>query len=970
MAKKRNKEAHNALLRQYIKEIENPDRHGFIGGKWVQSPYKDDDPNNRGYGVDVFYNKAAAKLTEGRPERWLTEDEERMLRNKHIKEVNKAAKDHYFPYLRRTPLSEEKEIMATGLLYRGDHINGTKLADPYYNGSNTDFQKAVEDYYRSKNLNDRAWRSKEFMDTHKVVDSPAPISLESPYVPMEYVGYHPNEGYYYAGELPQAEVFGEHKHAEGGMLYSNEGNMPNTPQEEYQDDYQSDDTVPQETPRQWDELSLSEKNAFIASAVKHGITNMEDIKNAYNELSQGQMDAAPEEEEGNKFLKGGYKPSRNIKNYIANKEGASMKTNRSFEEEAQSFWSVLPKDVRSKLTQEQADALYSYSYNVGAGNFKHRVVPALQRYFSGNGSMEDVQRHMYATKDSQLRGLANRRAEERAMFAGSKVPVYYDTPNDTPTANMSSAWRSSRLGPVTSIDMSRGLGVVNNNSLNSNALLGPISNMRQDYPMMSEASNTLYDDDKPTLMEAPQEGSSLDRYNAIQDYLSSLGSFGYARGGRMYDKGGVTSSNGQYHVEPSEYSGVLSNVSNGNPLEVTLPDTTVIANDPRNYRSYYDPNGAGEFMDATTLGLFPNPFSLSRSASTFMQKPSWDSAWDTTKDALMFAGSTGKEAAFAPLGLMNLVDKDGVRKTYSLAKEGNYAGAAMSGLGDALNVGMAVGPTVPLLTNIRDYNNIKDFTERYGYNEYKPKIGLVFNDSKLDRLTEQLVKQHNRFTRGVSVSKARKYYGFPKDWTDEQIAEYYLTHPHIPSKLNSGGNPEGKPVLYTSNSIDLAKQYTDGNGFIGILQRPIIYDSDRSKMLKMNDFRFNRLPKEINNDFNPSITTDEPYIVSRHTKARLDKKNKVKGGLAYKHRGKVIRTYSSVSPTFLDAQANAGSYMYPTQLPYDKDFRHYLFYGGPENQLLGLEKLIRYDKPEGAPSVDYKPYSVGFSKKKALGGKL
>ena len=971
MAKKRNKEAHNALLRQYIKEIENPDRHGFIGGKWVQSPYKDDDPNNRGYGVDVFYNKAAAKLTEGRPERWLTEDEERMLRNKHIKEVNKAAKDHYFPYLRRTPLSEEKEIMATGLLYRGDHINGTKLADPYYNGSNTDFQKAVEDYYRSKNLNDRAWRSKEFMDTHKVVDSPAPISLESPYVPMEYVGYHPNEGYYYAGELPQAEVFGEHKHAEGGMLYGNEGNMPNTPQEEYQDDYQSDDTVPQETPRQWDELSLSEKNAFIASAVKHGITNMEDIKNAYNELSQGQMDAAPEEEEeGNKFLKGGYKPSRNIKNYIANKEGASMKTNRSFEEEAQSFWSVLPKDVRSKLTQEQADALYSYSYNVGAGNFKHRVVPALQRYFSGNGSMEDVQRHMYATKDSQLRGLANRRAEERAMFAGSKVPVYYDTPNDTPTANMSSAWRSSRLGPVTSIDMSRGLGVVNNNSLNSNVLLGPISNMRQDYPMMSEASNTLYDDDKPTLMEAPQEGSSLDRYNAIQDYLSSLGSFGYARGGRMYDKGGVTSSNGQYHVEPSEYSGVLSNVSNGNPLEVTLPDTTVTANDPRNYRSYYDPSGAGEFMDATTLGLFPNPFNLSRSASTFMQKPSWDSAWDTTKDALMFAGSAGKEAAFAPLGLMNLVDKDGVRKTYSLAKEGNYAGAAMSGLGDALNVGMAVGPTVPLLTNIRDYNNIKDFTERYGYNEYKPKIGLIFNDSKLDRLTEQLVKQHNRFTRGVSVSEARKYYGFPKDWTDEQIAEYCLTHSHIPSKLNSGGNPEGKPVLYTSNSIDLAKQYTDGNGFIGILQRPIIYDSDRSKMLKMNDFRFNRLPKEINNDFNPSITTDEPYIVSRHTKAKLAKNNKVKGGLAYKHRGKVIRTYSPVSPTFLDAQANAGSYMHPTQLPYDKDFRHYLFYGEPENQLLGLEKLIRYDKPEGAPSVDYKPYSVGFSKKKALGGKL
>ena len=756
-------------------------------------------------------------------------------------------------------------------------------------------------------------------------------------------------------------------YAEGGMLYGSQEDMPYTPQEEYQDEYQSNiEDTPQEKPRQWDELSLSEKNAFIASAVKHGITNMEDIKRAYNELSQEQVNGTPEEteEDGNKFLKGGYKPSRKIRNYIANKEGASMKTNRSFEAEAKDFWSVMPEDVRSRLTQEQADALYSYSYNVGAINFKHRVVPALQRYFSGNGSVEDVQKHMYAIKDSQLRGLAKRRAEERAMFASSSVPVY----SDSPYADSGNTWRSSRLGPVTSINMSKGLGVVNNNS----GLLGPVSNERKDNAFMQEAINTLYDDSKPTLTEVPQEEqSSLDRYNAIQNYLSSINPFGYARGGRMYDKGGVTSSNGQYYVEPSEYSGVLDSAANGNPLEVTLPDITVTAADPRNYRSYYDPNGAEDFMNATTLGLFPNPFNLSRSASTFMQKPSWDSAWDTTKSALMFAGSAGKEAAFAPLGIMNLMDKDGVRKTYGLVKDGNYAGAVMSGFGDALNAGMAAGPISHLATNVRDYNNINNFIERYGYNEYKPKIGLIFNDQKLDRLTEQLVKQHNRFTRGVSVAEARKYYGAPESWTDEQIAEYTLTHPHVPREFNSGGNPEGKPVLYTSNSIDLSKVYTNGgNGYIGILQRPIIYDSDRSKMLKMNDFHFMRLPEEVNNNINPSITTDEPYIVSRKTKFKLDKINKVKGGLAYKHRGRVKRTYGSTPPTFLDAQANAGSYMVPTQLPYDKDFRHYLFYGEPENQLLGLEKMFKYTAPEGESSIDYSKHSIGFSKKKALGGKL
>ena len=140
-----------------------------------------------------------------------------------------------------------------------------------------------------------------------------------------------------------------------------------------------------------------------------------------------------------------------------------------------------------------------------------------------------------------------------------------------------------------------------------------------------------------------------------------------------------------YHVDPEDYEDFLKGNRN-----VTLPETTVTAADPKNYKSYYDSNGAGDFLGATTLGIFPNPFNLSKSVSTFMQYPTWGSAWNTTKDALMFAGSAGKEAAFAPFGLMNLVDKNGVRKTYRLAKDGNYAGAVMSGLGDLLNAGMAI----------------------------------------------------------------------------------------------------------------------------------------------------------------------------------------------------------------------------------------------------------------------------------------
>lgn len=389
-------------------------------------------------------------------------------------------------------------------------------------------------------------------------------------------------------------------HAEGGMLYGNQEAMSNVPNEE--SDTQDN---AKESPKQWDDLSLSEKNAFIANAVQHGITNMEDIRNAYNELMQEQLngnDSMDDMEDSHKFLKGGYKPSRYIKNFISHMEGASMKTNRSFEAEAKDFWNALPNNVKGKITQEQADALYSYSYNVGAGNFKNRVVPALERYFSGKDSVEDVQRHMYATKDNQLRGLANRRAQERAMFAGSEVPVYYN--EDYTPQSTNSQWRNNRLGPVTakSFNISQGLGPVSNTS----NTLGPVTSsdyMAQRNKENTEAlANILYGSQPMTAFDAPQETiqetSSIDRYNEIQDLLSTP--YTFANGGEKDSS--VTSTNGLYHAYPSEYAGILDSVANNNPLEVTLPDTTVTTSDPSNYRSYYDPNGFMDFANIVTLG--------------------------------------------------------------------------------------------------------------------------------------------------------------------------------------------------------------------------------------------------------------------------------------------------------------------------------------------------------------------------------
>ena len=149
----------------------------------------------------------------------------------------------------------------------------------------------------------------------------------------------------------------------------------------------------------WKDLSMQEKAALMKIAVDGGVYSIDDIANTYN-----------------KYKGGGYIPSDSIKKRISDWEGSSMKTNRSFDAEARDFTASLPQGALSRLTQQQLDGLYSYSYNVGAGNFRKRVNPVLARYLEGQATIEDVQKSMWASKDSKLRGLAKRRNAERAML--------------------------------------------------------------------------------------------------------------------------------------------------------------------------------------------------------------------------------------------------------------------------------------------------------------------------------------------------------------------------------------------------------------------------------------------------------------------------------------------------------------------------------------------------------------------------
>lgn len=160
----------------------------------------------------------------------------------------------------------------------------------------------------------------------------------------------------------------------------------------------------------WNELSLKDKADYIKESVNNGIYNLSDIRNRYNIYAEG-----------------GYKPSESIKKRITNWEGSSMRTNRSFQAEANDFNRVIPSSIRSKLSQQQLDALYSYGYNVGMGNLKKRVLPTLINYVQGKASNEDVQKSMWASKDNELRGLTTRRNIERSLFGGKYQTVFTGT---------------------------------------------------------------------------------------------------------------------------------------------------------------------------------------------------------------------------------------------------------------------------------------------------------------------------------------------------------------------------------------------------------------------------------------------------------------------------------------------------------------------------------------------------------------
>lgn len=258
-----------------------------------------------------------------------------------------------------------------------------------------------------------------------------------------------------------------------------------------------------------------------------------------------------------------------------------------------------------------------------------------------------------------------------------------------------------------------------------------------------------------------------------------------------------------------------------------------------------------------------------------------------------------------------------------------------------------------LSNNILDYKAIKGFNSRYNYG-YNIKPTIIFDNNKLDKVYNHLIKQHNTFTRGVDPLEAIKWGRFPKNTNLEDAASYSLTHIPKATATNNAALKSSENALYTSNSIGLSQRYTNGNGYIGILERstlPLNSFTNRRQALKAADFTFEPIPDNI-----LSSTTDFPKQFMYAKSANAHSRN------AYRIGNKWYKPLFNKVQSNQIVRGNAGTFPIPQSNRTDANFRHYLFVGNIGEQPLKLKVLFPYKGNKSISDFDYT--SVGFTKKK------
>ena len=554
----------DSLVSQYIRSIENPDSIGYRNGRWYAPDNSRYDKNNRGFGMDVNYNTATVDLTKDRPGKYLTEEEERELRLQHIKESDRVL-DKWTPQILREMPSEEKRAMAIGMIYRGDGVksilHNPTINKAYLYGSNEDMQRAVSDYYQSKKVSERAQRHNNFFNPQKKNTS-IPNSIRRPtsytqpkfnneqFIPSKKYddgGYLNNDwnSLSYADKAEMMKVAiangittlpeirnAYNEFAKGGKTNWTiedeskyrywRSKLPKNLRETNDNDYDMRAAYKAGMQPMWNNedksyhLGSRDPNTGRILKALHHPTFLKalitDASLGYYPTMDKNGYVYTETWKGNSYAKGGYKPSAKLQRDIATWEGSEMKRNRPFSEMTQQFNAVVPRELQARLSPNQLDALYSYGYNVGMGKLKERVMPMLNAYVNGKATNEDVQKSMWATKDSQLRGLARRRSWERDMFGGEYRAPFSKSKGDPVNVNNLGLSQAFFDG-------------INNDIMNINVPQMPMpDNMNVDPSTLYKApsiDDTLFVAPKPTVDEV---------YNPRQEAMDNLKRFNMVMG--------------------------------------------------------------------------------------------------------------------------------------------------------------------------------------------------------------------------------------------------------------------------------------------------------------------------------------------------------------------------------------------------------------------------------------------------------
>lgn len=243
----------NLLTGKLINFVENPDSLGYADGRWYSPKYDRRyksgafDPANFGIGIDRNSNEYVDngelmfhKDSKGRE--YLTETEERNVRNHSIANAEKSyAKrlSHAQETLHSNNIpSEIKKAITISAIYNlgqgyvaNNLFEDNVLMDAFLNGSDLEYSNQVNRYYEKKRKGDRGIKTNRFIEQLQQEPVTTPNTIQ-----------------------------GGGIRAEGGSLNS---------------------------PKLWDDLSMTERAEMMRVAVNNGITDLPTIRQKYNEFAEG-----------------------------------------------------------------------------------------------------------------------------------------------------------------------------------------------------------------------------------------------------------------------------------------------------------------------------------------------------------------------------------------------------------------------------------------------------------------------------------------------------------------------------------------------------------------------------------------------------------------------------------------------------------------------------------------------------------